>query len=61
VFEAAVMHDELSACIVRGESEGMLRQRLIEAEMVPLRLDVLQKVAQGICDFDEAMGVHWLT
>jgi type II secretory ATPase GspE/PulE/Tfp pilus assembly ATPase PilB-like protein len=60
VFETALINDDVKAAIAAGRPEFDIQQLLTESGMRLLMTDALQKAADGITDFEEAIQVHWL-
>ena len=50
----------IAAAIAEGLPEIHIRELLTKAGVVSLQADALQKVANGICDFESANQIHWL-
>lgn len=60
LFEVAAMNRPLGQTIKDGLDEHGFEAALREAGVPPLRHDALEKIAAGLIDEHEALGVHWM-
>jgi general secretion pathway protein E len=60
LFEVAAVGPELRDGLATGTDDRHLEHAIQAAGVRPLLHDALEKVAAGIVDYREAIGVHWL-
>jgi type II secretory ATPase GspE/PulE/Tfp pilus assembly ATPase PilB-like protein len=57
VFELMVINDHIRELILKKAPSHAIRQEALEAGMVTLRQDAMQKILEGITTMEEALRV----